>query len=272
MKGVRRRKGAFMDEKPGINKSVIINSVDRSIDIIEYLFNQDKEASISQISKDLEIYKSTVYRTLATLENRGYVMQNPETGKYTLGYRLYVYGMNKKNFLVSSIMPYLLQLNEEFYETVTLSILMKDADGRYSVENIASVQSRHNLSANVDGTDQIECYCSSLGKCLLAFDRTVDLSSYCNAELKKWTVNTIDSYDRLLTEIQNVKSHGYAFDNEEYEIGLFCLGVPIMSGGTAVAAMSISGPASRIRDSQLEEKIDYMMDLSKRITDEVFRV
>ena len=51
-------------------KSVIINSVDRSIDILEYLFRQGNDTSISQISKDLDIYKSTVFRTLATLENR----------------------------------------------------------------------------------------------------------------------------------------------------------------------------------------------------------
>ena len=52
------------------NQSVIINSVDRTIDIIEYLYLQDKGVSISQISKDLGLYKSTVYRTLATLQNR----------------------------------------------------------------------------------------------------------------------------------------------------------------------------------------------------------
>ena len=57
-------------------KSVIINSVDRSIDILEYLFRQGNDTSISQISKDLDIYKSTVFRTLDTLENRGYVVQN----------------------------------------------------------------------------------------------------------------------------------------------------------------------------------------------------
>ena len=58
------------------NQSVIINSVDRTIDIIEYLYLQDKGVSISQISKDLGLYKSTVYRTLATLQNRGYIEQN----------------------------------------------------------------------------------------------------------------------------------------------------------------------------------------------------
>ena len=52
--------------------SVIINSVDRALDILNYLYEQGKEVSITQISKDLDIYKSTVYRTLATLESKDF--------------------------------------------------------------------------------------------------------------------------------------------------------------------------------------------------------
>lgn len=68
--------------------SVIINSVDRALDILNYLYEQGKEVSITQISKDLDIYKSTVYRTLATLESKDFVEKNPETEKYGLGMKL----------------------------------------------------------------------------------------------------------------------------------------------------------------------------------------
>ena len=61
--------------------SVIINSVDRALDILNYLYEQGKEVSITQISKDLDIYKSTVYRTLATLESKDFVEKNPENEK-----------------------------------------------------------------------------------------------------------------------------------------------------------------------------------------------
>ena len=70
-----------MDEKKstGLNKSVVINSVDRALDVIEYLSQTGGNISVSQISKDLDLYKSTVYRTLVTLENRGYVVQDEES-------------------------------------------------------------------------------------------------------------------------------------------------------------------------------------------------
>ena len=72
-------------------KSVIFNSVDRSIDILEYLFRQGNDTSISQISKDLDIYKRTVFRTLATQENRKYIVQNKNSDQYYIGTNLYAY-------------------------------------------------------------------------------------------------------------------------------------------------------------------------------------
>lgn len=52
--------------------SVIINSVDRALDILNYLYEQGKEVSITQISKDLDIYKSTVYRTISNIGKQGF--------------------------------------------------------------------------------------------------------------------------------------------------------------------------------------------------------
>ena len=82
-------------------KSVIINSVDRSIDILEYLFRQGNDTSISQISKDLDIYKSTVFRTLATLENRGYVVQDKNSDQYSIGPKLYAYSTLPHNDIIT---------------------------------------------------------------------------------------------------------------------------------------------------------------------------
>ena len=102
------------------SKSVIINSVDRSIDILEYLFKAGGDTSISQISKDLDIYKSTVFRTLATLENRGYVMQNKVTELYSIGPKLYAYSEVKHDsVIVDSVRPYLMKLSDKYKDTVT---------------------------------------------------------------------------------------------------------------------------------------------------------
>ena len=105
--------------------SVIINSVDRALDILNYLYEQGKEVSITQISKDLDIYKSTVYRTLATLESKDFVEKNPETEKYGLGMKLFVIGnsIGEKIGLQKVIQPYAKQLHDEFKEAVNVSVL-----------------------------------------------------------------------------------------------------------------------------------------------------
>lgn len=98
------------------NEPVILKSIDRAIDVLEFLLTQEDEVSVSRISKELGFGKSTVYRTLTTLENRGYVAQNPETERYFLGQRVFVYGMRKKHSFVSSIMPYLQRLNDKYLD------------------------------------------------------------------------------------------------------------------------------------------------------------
>lgn len=66
----------------------VINSVDRALDILLLLQQEGREMGVTQISSALGIYKSTVHRTLATLEKRGFVEQNADNGKYWLGMRL----------------------------------------------------------------------------------------------------------------------------------------------------------------------------------------
>ena len=113
-----------MNETP----SVIINSVDRAMDILLYIYNTGNEVSITNISQALGIYKSTVYRTLVTLENKGFVEQNPDNGRYALGMRLYTMGLSigDKLGLQKLVKPYTHQLHEEFREAVNVSIIEKN--------------------------------------------------------------------------------------------------------------------------------------------------
>ena len=74
-----------------------------------------------------------------------------------------------------------------------------------------------------------------------------------------------------MKELEQVRYQGYAVDAEEREIGLYCLGVPVLNGhGNAVAAISISGPKSRVKGEHFEEKITLMKEVSARITREVY--
>ena len=179
--------------------SVIINSVDRALDILNYLYEQGKEVSITQISKDLDIYKSTVYRTLATLESKDFVEKNPETEKYGLGMKLFVIGnsIGEKIGLQKVIKPYAQRLHDEFNEAVNVSVLERSDGGAYHSVMIYKEENKQILGFNSDLGSRNECYCAGVGKCLLAFKDQIDLSVYEKHPMKQYTERTITTIDGL---------------------------------------------------------------------------
>lgn len=74
-----------------------IQSVDRALEVLIYLEAADQETSITKMASDMGVYKSTIYRTLATLEARGFVRKNPDTDRYWLGNRLFSLGKSVEN-------------------------------------------------------------------------------------------------------------------------------------------------------------------------------
>ena len=250
------------------DKSIIINAVDRSLDILEYLYNANQEVPVTQISKDLGVYKSTVYRTLVTLQNRGYVKQNPDTDRYSLGLNVYVLSMKMKPEaeLVEIVTPYLKRLNQRFQETVNLSTMRIDPNGVYGCVIVASESSPLSLNANTNLGDMNECYCSGVGKSLLAFTDNVDISIYEKYPMVPYTKYTITDIDTLQKELLEVRRNKYAVDNEEREIGLYCVGAPILLNGQAIASISLSGPTARMKEG-LDEKIQAVKETAMEISE-----
>ncbi|MCD8361520.1 MAG: IclR family transcriptional regulator [Lachnospiraceae bacterium] len=253
------------------NTSVLINSVNRTLDILEYLFRVGGEVSISQISKELGLYKSTVYRSLATLQNRGYVKQNPANDCYSLGIKTFILGSGARieSELEQTVHPYMQQLNDRFHESVNLSVLTRDVDGVYKSVILSKVDSKLSLSAYTNIGSLNECYCCAVGKCLLTFSDSIDLDVYREHPLERFTDTTITSVEALRAELDTVRMQGYAIDNEEREIGLYCIGAPILQNGVAVAAISLSGPTARMCGSDQAERIEYIRQLSAEISQAV---
>lgn len=251
--------------------SDIIQSVDRALEILIYLHNAGKEIGITQIAEDLNVYKSTVFRTLNTLEHRGFVKKNPETERYWLGPRLFTLGKSvEHNMGIQEIIgPYAIELYEQYHEVVNVSILEKDQYGVYKSVIIYKAENPNQiLKANPPVGSSSECHCSSIGKCLLAFGKNIDLSIYEKYKLTHHTIYTITSIEELKNELKRVKENGYAIDREELEIGLTCIGAPILDRNNyAIAAISLSGPSSRILSNNLEEKIETIKNIAGRISD-----
>ncbi|MFZ5944592.1 MAG: IclR family transcriptional regulator [Bacillota bacterium] len=247
----------------------VINSVDRALDILLLLQKEGKELGITQISNSLGVYKSTIYRTLVTLESKGFVQQNPENGKYWLGMRLYTLGMMIKEKLTikNIIYPYAKKLSEKFNEVVHISILDKSAEKYPKHIIIDKVESQQVLSLTPNIGSSACCHSSAVGKALLAFSDLEYLDIFKGNRLPKFTEKTITDWDELIKELKQIKEIGYAVDDEELELGLTCVAAPILGvDGQAVAAISISGPTARVKSDRYQEILMEVKETARQLS------
>jgi len=247
----------------------IINSVDRALDILLLLQQEGKEMGVTQISNSLGVYKSTVYRTLNTLENKGFVQQNPESGKYWLGMKLYSLGMliREKSHLTGVAYPYAKALSDKYKEVVHISVLDTSAENYPKHIIIDKVESRQVLSVTPPIGSSAPCHCSAVGKCLLAFAPQQYIDKFIGNPLPCYTGKTVTDWDVLLAELAEIRKRGYAWDDEELELGLTCIGGPIFGrGGEAIAALSLSGPTSRLKSERFQETVDEVIKTTKTIS------
>lgn len=253
-------------------KSDIINSVDRALEILLTFYESNREMGISELSEQLGIYKSTVFRTLKTMEEKGFVRQNPVTKNYWFGMRLYAIGLSirEKMHLQDVIAPYTHKLYEQCHEIVNVSILENSAGNfHHSIIIHKEISDKNLLFVNQPLGSSSPCYCSSVGKCLLAFTKDLDFSIYKIKPMEQYNERTINSYESLMESLEEVRRNGYALDDEEREVGLTCIGAPIIGrNGSAVAAISMSGPTSRMNDGHIEEKIQLVVNTAKEISKE----
>lgn len=251
------------------NEKDLINSVDRALDILLLLQDKGKEMGITEISNALGVYKSTIYRTLVTLENKGFVQQNLENGKYWLGLRLYSLGMLIKDKLTikNLVYPYAKNLAEKFKEVVHISTLDLNAQDYPKHIIIDKFESQQVLSLTPPIGSSACCHSSAVGKALLAFSEKSYLEKYLGNTLPAFTERTIADWPTLLKDLEKIRKEGYAIDDEELELGLTCIAAPILNKkGEAVAAISISGPTPRVKSERFQEIVTEIINTARQIS------
>ena len=247
-----------------------IKSIDKVLDLLEFLSLNEQETSITKISKELHMGLSTVHRILTTLKSRGYVIQNQQTAKYRLGIKLFELGcaVQSTKRLVEITKPYLKQLSQSTNETANLAIL----EGK-EVIYLDTIESPEILRTEIMAGTRTPAHCTALGKVLLASISDGEFQSlYKSDELpSSLTSKSISSLEELKNHLKKVKEQGYAVDREEYKIGINCIGVPIFGrNGEAIAAISITGPASRFTLNEMEKVKSKLIAISKEISNQLY--
>lgn len=246
-----------------------MKSIEKAMDLLEFLSVNEQEAGITEISERLHMGISTVHRIITSLKSRGYVIQNQQTTKYRLGIKLFELGcaVQSTKRLIEISKPYLRQLSQSTNETANLVIL----EGK-EVIYLDTIESPEILRTEIMVGTRTPAHCTALGKVLLAFISDQEFESLYKSKepLPSLTSNSITSLEELKKHLKKIRIQGYAVDREEYKTDINCLGVPIINGNEAIAAISITGPASRFTLNEMEKAKSKLIAISKEISNQLY--
>ncbi len=221
-----------------------VKSAERVLDIIEALSKELRGLSFTELQRILALPKSSLHELLNILTARGYLEYDGFSRKYMLGIRVWESGQAylRHHDLVREALPVMQGIVHTVNETAQLAIL----DG---VENVylAKVDSSHALRLQSEVGRRLYAHATGLGKVLLAHLTYEELLARLpDAQLPRFTSNTITTKTDLFEELAKIGERGFAVDLQEYTPGVSCVAVPIcQSPGRAVAAMSVSVPITR---------------------------
>ncbi|WP_459908403.1 IclR family transcriptional regulator [Desulfotomaculum defluvii] len=246
-------------------KTNIVQSVDRAILILEVLEKSPEPLGVTEIGNRMDLHKSTTFGLLHTLENRGLVIQDKENGKYKLGLRLLEFGekVRERINLRAQAKPFLKQLVDEYQETVHLVV---KTDNEYVY--IDKVEGPQAIRMYSQIGKRALMHCTGVGKSILAYLPDSELKGILNnIKLTSFTPNTITTLEQLKEQLQRIRLQGYSLDDEEIESGLRCVAAPILNyNGEAVAAISVSGPTTRMTYERIKELVEPVKETSLKIS------
>jgi len=231
---------------------------------MEYLYNSNEPVGVSKISNDLNLPKATAFRILVTLEKWNIVEKQYNTDNYKLGKTLIKYGakVSSNLSLVEIARPIINVLSNKIGESTNLNI---EYHGN-SLNIYKSSNDNFKLVSKLIPISPLNC--SSSGKIFLSTKSKDEIEKYFNSkDCSKRTMYSITDYDSFEKEIETIKNSGLAYDNEEYEYGLFCVGAPIYHKEKIIATISVSGPKTRLEYKGLETIEKELKASCKMVTD-----
>lgn len=227
------------------NEKYILNSVDNALGLLNLFFDYE-ELSTNEIAKLLQISRSTAFRLVVTLEEKGFLAKT-EHSTYRLGMNMFSLGMLAYNRmeLVSILHPHLQRAADESGETCHLAMLEDGIHVTFIDRALGSAQLKMETAP---GYRQF-AHLTATGKAVLAFQSDQIVNEYIKkVEFKPLTPTSIKDAGELLRLLDTIRADGYAIDNEETEMGLTCYAMPILDASErAIAAISISGPTTRMQ-------------------------
>lgn len=244
-----------------------IQSLERAIDLLEILASAGGGMALTEIARRSGLNASTCHHLLATLAKRGMVGRSVGRN-YLLGPRIaHLSESRLKHFsFVDAALPELRELNEVTRESVQLAAMQ----GK-SLATLAKLDSM--LPVRVGFDDEYSrsdaAHATAAGKAILAWlPETEMVRIVGSGPLRSFTEKTIPSCEELRENLRLVRRNGYSWENEEFQLGVVCVGGAVRDqNGAVVGAIGVSMPRMRAKGPHLEAVKRRVKDSSRRISD-----
>ncbi len=229
-----------------------IQSVSHALDILESFTKTEDELGVTELSKRLGLHKNNVFRLLATLEHRGYIEQNKATENYRLGAKTLQIGsiFIEQRECRRQARPIIEGLMAETGETAVVAVLRGN-----KVIYMDSVETNKTVRAVSRIGAMLPANCTAVGKAQLAVLSPVEIERiFPETAVPTLTEKSLKTRDLLLADLKRTTEKGYAIENEECDLEVRSVAVPVRDfSKTIVAAIGIIAPAMRLLDERLEK-------------------
>lgn len=244
------------------NKSAV-----KALDVIEYLAAGSNEPMrLQDIAAGLQMNVSTVSRFLTALCECGYAKQDQATLRYSLTYKICSIAnkVSSNIHLYDISLPTMKQIANVYDESVCLAI-EQDMTAIY----IGVVQGPDQMLRTMQRIgNRAPMHCTGVGKLLLLNHSEEEIDKMiADKGLEVFTQNTISTKEALMKELEEVRRNGYAYDNEECEIGARCIAVPIRDyTQKIIACISVTGTIFRMTDEKLDQHMEFLLNKAHELS------
>jgi DNA-binding IclR family transcriptional regulator len=241
-----------------------IQVIERMMSLLDALAQHPVPVNLKQLAIETSLHPSTAHRILGVMVDSRLV-DRIEPGTYRLGIRLLELGNLVKSRISvrQEALPYMQLLHQELGETVNLSV--RHDDEVVYIERTAAGNTMMRVVQIIGARAPL--HITAVGKIFLAQDGTASCAEYAKRTgLPRYTDNTLIDSESLTREIAAVRSQGYAFDNEEAEKGVSCIGAGIFNDeGRLVAGLSVSAPSDRLKKDWAQQVRQTAQRISRAI-------
>lgn len=220
----------------------------KALDILDLFAKSDQELGVTEIANHLEFHKSTTHALLAALKDSGYVIVNPRTKKYSLGFKVLELAdhIAFQQDLRELCLPVMGELAAEIQEDISLSI--RSETSRIC---IAIARGPQHVRLNITLGMSVPVHCGAAGKCLLAFmEKNAVQQVLDKVEFIRFTPQSISNKKQLVAELSKIRKQGYAESREEFFNDAAALAFPLFAAdGRILAVYSIHSTVNRLTDA-----------------------